>query len=84
MLSTKSFVQIFHDFIEDRFSSKFELSDQKEVDASKITKDMIFRFDIDNTDQKMYYFIDQKFARVLRMSHSQICAIAFASNLYHR
>lgn len=65
MFSTKSFIQIFHDFIEDRFSSKFELSDQKEVGASKIAKDMIFRFDIDNTDQKMYYFIDQKFARNL-------------------
>jgi hypothetical protein len=64
----ESFVKVFHNIVEDKFSTDFELSSKKEVDSFDMsTKDITFEFDFINHDfnQKIYYFIDKKFARNL-------------------
>lgn len=64
----ESFIKVFHVVNENIFSTNFNISEKKDIDnLSKINKDIIFEFDFINYDfeQKVYYFIDKKFARNL-------------------
>lgn len=67
MSLSESFVKSFHSFVEDIFSTGFELSKQKEIDASGLFKEITYTFDfgMEEINQKVYYFIDKKFARNL-------------------
>lgn len=67
MLLYDEFVKAFHSIVEDKFSIDFELSPKKELDSLSMPKDVTFGFNFSNNDfnQKIYYFIDKKFARNL-------------------
>lgn len=67
MSLSDSFLKTFHSVIEDRFSTKFDLSDQRSLDASGMFKEITFGFDFSMADisQRVYYFMDKKFATSL-------------------
>ncbi len=67
MSLSESFVKNFHNVAQDIFSLKFEISEQKEIDAGGLFKEITFTFDfgMEDISQKVYYFIDKKFARNL-------------------